>query len=162
MKMPAHQSKQPQDIRVMLQDIGDPLTRMPWPPTPEGLLSGSIDPIRDTAIDVYAYGIHHAGGCTHDSKAYQKIGDNIAIMFESSGLQMREGTKRFIEQGQDPLTIMCEGAHAAGKDFWLRMRMNDLHDRLGQPSGRGITPTKGPKRGFLEPYYYQRSARGLR
>ena len=88
----------------MLQDIGDPLTRMPWPPTPEGLLSASIDPIKDTAIEVYAYGLHHAGGCTHDSKAYQKVGDNIAVMHESSGLQMREGTKRLIEQGRDPMS----------------------------------------------------------
>ena len=151
--MTNHQSKHPRDIRVMLQDIGDPLTRMPWPPTPEGLLSASIDPIKDTAIEVYAYGLHHAGGCTHDSKAYQKVGDNIAVMHEASGLQMREGTKRLIEQGRDPITIMCEGAHAAGKDFWLRMRMNDTHDRVGQY--RKIeSPTKKPKGGHLEPYYY--------
>jgi len=116
----------------MLQDIGDPLSRMPWPPTPEGLLSGSIKPIEDSGIDVYAYGIYHAGGCTHDSKVYQKIGDHIAVMYEASGLQMYEGVKRLTEQGYDPLQIMCEGAHAAGKDFFLRMRMNDLHDRVGR------------------------------
>ena len=30
-----HQAKRPEEIRVILQDIGDPLTRCPWPPTPE-------------------------------------------------------------------------------------------------------------------------------
>ena len=151
--MANHQSKHPRDIRVMLQDIGDPLTRMPWPPTPDGLLSASIDPIRDTAIDVYAYGLHHAGGCTHDSSAYQIVGEHIDVMHEASGLQMREGTKRLIEQGRDPITIMCQGAHAAGKDFWLRMRMNDTHDRVGQYN-KIEEPTKRPKSKFLEPYYY--------
>ena len=152
--MSEHQAKRPEEIRVMLQDIGDPLSRMPWPPTPEGLLSGSIEPIEGSGIDVYAYGIYHAGGCTHDSKVYQKIGDNIAVMYEASGLQMYEGVKRLAEQGYDPLQIMCEGAHAVGKDFFLRMRMNDLHDRVGQYIKRGEAPTKRPKTGWLEPYYY--------
>ena len=149
-----HESRQPNEIRVILQDIGDPLTRMAWPPTPEGLLAASIEPIRDTAIDVYSYGLYHAGGCTHDSKAYQVIGENIPVLYESAGLQMNEGTKRLIAQGRDPLTIMCEGAHDAGKDFWLRMRMNDLHDRIGQYTGRGEIPTRDTKSGWLEPYYY--------
>ena len=148
-----YQARKPQDIRVILQDIGDPLTRMPWPPTPEGLLSSSIDPIAGSAIDVYAYGMHHAGGCTHDSEVYQKVGDHVAIMREASGLQMHEGTKRFIAQGRDPVSIMCDGAHAAGKDFWLRMRMNDLHDQVGRKLGIERR-AKGPKTGWMEPYYY--------
>jgi len=151
--MSEHQAKRPEEIRVMLQDIADPLSRMPWPPTPEGLLSASIEPIKDSGIDVYAYGIYHAGGCTHDSKVYQKIGDNIAVMREASGLQMYEGVKRLAEQGYDPLQIMCEGAHTAGKDFFLRMRMNDLHDRAGQQF-QVEPPTKRPKTGWLEPVYY--------
>ncbi|MDP6439253.1 MAG: hypothetical protein QGH74_06445 [Candidatus Brocadiia bacterium] len=148
-----HQAKRPEDIRVILQDIGDPLARMPWPPTPEGLLSASIDPIRDSGIDVYAYGLHHAGGCTHDSAVYQKIGDHIAVMHESAGLRMHEGTNRLIEQGHDPIAVMCNGAHEAGIDFWTRMRMNDLHDRVGQYSNIEA-PTKKPKIGFIEAYYY--------
>ena len=85
-----HQAKRPEEIRVILQDIGDPLTRCPWPPTPEGLVSASIAPIADSAIDVYAYGVYHAGGTTHNSKAYQKIGDHIAVLHEASGLRMNE------------------------------------------------------------------------
>ena len=151
--MAGHEAKRPEDIRVILQDIGDPLTRMPWPPTPEGLLSASIDTIRDSGIDVYAYGLHHAGGCTHDSKAYQHVGDHVAVMRESSGLQMHLGTKRLIEQGNDPVRVMCDGAHAIGKDFFLRMRMNDLHDQVGR-SLNIDRPAKKPKIDPLEPYYY--------
>ena len=61
--------KRPEDYRVVLQDIGDPLLRMPWPPTPEGLVEGSIGPLKDSAVSMYAFGINHAGGTTHCSKA---------------------------------------------------------------------------------------------
>ncbi|MDP6438051.1 MAG: hypothetical protein QGH74_00280 [Candidatus Brocadiia bacterium] len=148
-----HQAKRPEDIRVILQDINDPPARMPWPPTPEGLLSASIDPIRDSGIDVYAYGIHHAGGCTHGSSVYQIVGDNEAFLHESAGLHVNEGVKRLVEQGNDPLKVMCEGAHAAGKDFFLRMRLNDLHDRVGQHANLAA-PTRKPKTGFMEPVHY--------
>ena len=50
----------------------------------------------------------------------------------------------------DSITIMCDGTHAVGKDFRLRMRMNDLHDRVGRDA-RVDQPTKGPKMGLLEP-----------
>ena len=151
--MTGRQAKRPEDIRVVFQDIGEPLTRMPWPPTPEGLLSGSIRPIEDSAVDVYAYGMHHAGGVTHDSRAYQRVGDHVTVLHESSGLVMNEGIRRLIEQGHDPIAIMCEGAHEAGKDFWLRVRMNDLHDRVGQYR-KLEAPTKQPKTGSLVPFFY--------
>ena len=48
--------KRPEDYRVVLQDIGDPLLRMGWPPSPEGLIEGSIGPLRNSAISMYAYG----------------------------------------------------------------------------------------------------------
>ena len=66
---------------------------------------------------------------------------------------MNEGVKRLVEQGNDPLKVMCEGAHAAGKDFFLRMRLNDLHDRVGQHANLAA-PTRKPKTGFMEPVHY--------
>ena len=35
-----HRSKRPNGVRVILQDNGDPLTRLPWPPTSEGFADG--------------------------------------------------------------------------------------------------------------------------
>ena len=72
----SYTGKRPEDYRVILQDIGDPLTRMSWPPSPEKLVEASVGPLRDSAIDVYAYGIHHAGGTTHCSKVYPVVGDD--------------------------------------------------------------------------------------
>ena len=83
---------------MILQDIGDPPTRMPWPPTPEGLLASSIDPISRTAIDVYAYGIRHAECTTHDSKVYQNVGDHVDVMYEAAGLGMNQTIKLLVNR----------------------------------------------------------------
>jgi hypothetical protein len=91
------------------------------------------------------------GGAAHGSKACQEVGDHIAVMHESSGLKMHEAVNRLIEQGHDPITVVWDGAHAAKKDFWLRM--NDLHDHVGRRC-RIEEPTKKAKTGWLEPYYY--------
>ena len=66
---------------------------------------------------------------------------------------MNEAVKRLCNQGHDPLEVMCEGAHQAGRDVFLRMRMNDLHDRVGDIRGLD-RPTKPPKTSHIEPYYY--------
>jgi hypothetical protein len=145
--------KRPEDYRVVLQDIGDPLTRMPWPPTPEKLVDASITPLRDSAIDVYAYGVHHAGGTTHCSTAYPIIGEDQATLRSASALRMNRAVHQLCEEGHDPIKVMADGAHAAGMDFFLRMRMNDLHDRVGDTIEID-KPSKLPKTGHIEPYYY--------
>ena len=108
--------KRPEDYRVVLQDIGDPLLRMPWPPSPEGLVEGSIGALKGSAISMYAFGINHAGGTTHCSKLYPIIGEDQPVLKSGNTLRMMEAVQRLCEAGHDPLALMCDGGHKAGVD----------------------------------------------
>ena len=145
--------KRPEDYRVVLQDIGDPLLRMGWPPSPEGLIEGSIGPLRNSAISMYAYGINHAGGTTHCSETYPIIGDDQDVIRSGNTLRMNEAVKRLCASGQDPLTLICEGGHKVGIEVFLRIRMNDHHDRWGDRLGLD-RPSPLPKTHPAEPYFY--------
>lgn len=145
--------RRPADYRVILQDIGDPLTRMPWPPTPEKLVEASIGLLRDTAVSCYSYGINHAGGVTHCSEVYPIVGDEQQTLRSASSLRMNEAVKRLCQAGHDPLQVICQGAQAAGVDIFLRLRMNDHHDRWGHPKHLQ-RPSPTPKTGHIEPYFY--------
>lgn len=145
--------KRPEDYRVILQDIGDPLLRMEWPPSPERLIEGTITPLKDAAIDMYAYGINHAGGITHCSDLYPKIGEEQEVLRSGNTLRMYEAVQQLCAAGHDPLQILCDGGHAAGMDVYLRLRMNDHHDRWGDKIDL-IKPSTIPKTRTPEPYYY--------
>ena len=145
--------RRPADYGVILQDIGDPLTRMSWPPTPEKLVEASIGLLRGTAISCYSYGINHAGGVTHCSKAYPVVGDEQKVLRSASSLRMNEAVQRLCAAGHDPLEVMCKGAHEAGVDIFLRLRMNDHHDRWGHPKNLE-RPSQIPKTTHIEPYFY--------
>ena len=145
--------KRPEDYRVVLQDIGDPLLRMPWPPSPEGLVEGSIGALKDSAVNMYAFGINHAGGTTHCSKLYPIIGEEQPLLKSGNTLRMMQAVQRLCEAGHDPLTLMCDGGHQAGLDVFLRLRMNDHHDRWGDRIGLD-KPSRLPKDHPAEPYFY--------
>ncbi len=148
-----YSGKRPQDYRVVLQDIGDPLVRMTWPPTPEKLVEASIGPLRDSAVDVYSFGVNHAGGTTHCSEVYPVVGHSEAVQRSASSLRINEAVKLLCDQGQDPLKVICEGAHREGIDVFLRLRMNDHHDRWGDMMNIN-RPTPPPKSKPIEPYLY--------
>jgi len=146
--------KRPEDYRIILQDIADPLTRMPWPPTPEKLVEASIGPLRGSSVNAYAFGLNHSGTqITHCSDTFPVVGQDQVLLRSGSALKMNEAVKRLCREGHNPLAIMCDAAHQTGMDFFLRMRMNDLHDRVGDISSIE-KPGLSAKTSAPEPFYY--------
>ena len=64
-----------------------------------------------------------------------------------------QAVQRLCEAGHDPLALMCDGGHQAGLDVFLRLRMNDHHDRWGDRIGLD-KPSRLPKDHPAEPYFY--------
>ena len=145
----SYQSRQPHDYRVLLQDTGDPLTRIFGPLTREQLIETSIGPIKEYPIDAYCHCVNHAGGVYHDSKVREKVAEHIRRLQSGTMVQMRQAISQLIAEGNDPLTVYAEGAHNAGMDYFLRLRMNDLHDRVGYQMSLGKALGR-----VAEPYYY--------
>jgi hypothetical protein len=68
-------------------------------------------------------------------------------------IRMADRLQALFDAGTDPLGIYCEAAHAAGIDYMIRLRMNDLHDVVGHFID--ITkPNHKPDDSIGEPYYY--------
>jgi hypothetical protein len=145
----SYQARQPQDYRVLLQDTGDPLTRIFGPLTREQLIETSVGPIREYAIDAYCHCVNHAGGVYHDSKVREKVAEHIRSLQSGTIVQMKRAIQQLIAKGNDPLAVYAEGAHQAGMDYFLRVRMNDLHDRVGSQMSLGKALGS-----VAEPYYY--------
>jgi hypothetical protein len=142
------------DYRILLQDTGEPLLRQSWPPTAEGLKEATVRDFRALPVDVYYYCINAACGIYHPSKVYHQMGDNIDMFQETGTWKIVESIQRMTKAGLDPLAIIIEGCHEAGKDVSLGVRMNDLHDRLYDRTLR--EPARPPK-GYREPGWYYMS-----
>ncbi len=130
----SHQAKSPENYRFILQqDSPEPVLRpVVETITPDDLLDHSIRQIESLPIDVYASDVNHAGGAYWNSKVMEV---NLKAKTSYRGQEwgrLVERLETLFAMGTDPLQIYCEGAHAAGKDFMARIRMNDLHDVVGQ------------------------------
>lgn len=145
--------RSPEEYRVLLQDTGDPLTRIFGKITREQLIDLSVGPLKGYAIDAYCHCVNHAGGVYHDSDLREKIAQHVDRLASGSVLQMTQAIDQLIGEGNDCLAVYAEGAHALGMDYFLRLRMNDLHDRLGYLS-KITKPQPLLQKYIMEPYYY--------
>ena len=149
-----HKAKSPEAYRVILQqDATEPVNQLFGPVTPEALLEVSVKLLVDHAIDVYASDANHGGGVHYDSKVAERALTSVKELRSGTALQMRGGIEQLIAQGTDPLKVYCEGAHAHGIDYMVRLRMNDLHDTVGF-SLNIDKPPQTPKINAPEPYYH--------
>ena len=100
----SHHPKSVEEYRIILQDVVEPLTRMSWPPTPKKIVEASIGPLRGSAVNVYSYGVNHAGGVAHYSKVYPIIGEDQTFHKSANCLRINESVKRLYANGLDPLS----------------------------------------------------------
>lgn len=150
-------SKSPREVteyRLLFQDTGDQIFRMAWPPTREGFIDAFVKPYVGSAIDAYCFCTNVAGtSMFYDSKAGEMYGRDRTIFRGGSALRQHEIIKNLCAAGDDPPGLAVEAARAAGMDCFLRLRMNDLHDKLHMRC-RLDKPSRLPKTWTEEPCYY--------
>lgn len=149
------QSRSPDSYRIILQqDAPEPMLRADVRTvTPETLLDHSIRRFESLPIDVYASDANHAGGVYYKSKIAERLLSATDTYRTQQDVRMADRLQALFDAGTDPLRIYCQGAHEAGIDYMIRLRMNDLHDVVGQFCGMS-KPSHKPALGFGEPYYY--------
>ncbi len=129
----AYQSKSPEQYRVIFhQDAVDPVMCADVPKlTPDALLDYSVRQFEHLPIDAYASDANHASGVDYRSQVAPVKLSTPGHYRNAQDVRVIDGLRALFEAGTDPLEIYCEGAHAAGIDFIIRLRMNDLHDVVG-------------------------------
>lgn len=147
-------TRRPTDYHLLHQEAGDQLFRMGWPPSREAFFQSFIDPYRGSAIDGYCFDTNICGATMfYDSAVGEMYGKGRSSYRGASGLRQHEIIRHLCAIGEDPPRLAVEGARSIGMDCFLRLRMNDLHDRhhidccLDQP-------TPPPKLHTPEPCYY--------
>ena len=150
-----HQAKEPCDYRIILQqDASEPVDQQFGKTTPQGLLRDSVEQLLGFPIDAYASDANHGGGVHYDSKVAERCLSTVKDLKSGSSVQMYDGLQQLIDQGTDTLNVYCDGAHANGLDYFVRLRMNDIHDIVGYMSKMEQTVQRAPLTSQPEPYYY--------
>lgn len=149
-----HQARPPEDyVLVLQQDAPEPMVRAEGRDiTPQTLLDYSIEQFKHLPIDVYASDANHGGGVYYRSKFAERMLSSLDSFRGKDHVRMAERLEKLFDMDTDPLAIYCEGAHAAGIDYMIRLRMNDLHD-LGGFHTDIDTPNRSPEDPIGEPYY---------
>ena len=129
--MTPHQTRDASEYRVLMHDAGDQLFRMAWPPTRAGFLESFVTPYAGQGIDAYCFCVNCSGTLMfYDSDVGEMYGRDRRYFYSPSALRQHELIKRLCAAGDDPPRLAVDGARAAGMDCFLRLRMNDLHDRF--------------------------------
>ncbi|MCK4850000.1 MAG: hypothetical protein KAT11_01550 [Phycisphaerae bacterium] len=150
-----HKSKSPNEYRVILQqDAPEPMLRADVPKvTPDALLDYSVRQFESLPIDVYGSCANHAGGTYYNSKVSERMLSAPKTFRSQQDIRLADRLQSLFDAGTDPLKIYCKGVHAAGKDYMIRIRMNDLHDVVGRFFDLS-KPNHHPEEIIGEPYYY--------
>ena len=150
-----HKSRSPDEYRVILQqDAPEPMIRADVPIlTPDILLDYSVRQFESLPVDVYASDANHAGGTYYNSTVSERMLSAPKTFRSQQDIRMADRLQSLFDAGTDPLKIYCKAVHAAGKDYMIRLRMNDLHDVVGQAIDMS-KPNHHPGDSFGEPYYY--------
>jgi len=99
--------------------------------TPEALLDYSVRLLAHLPIDVYAPDANDASGPNYRSKVTPPKLSAPGHYRNQQDVRVIDRFRALFDAGTDPLEILCHGAHAAGIDYMIRLRMNDLHDVVG-------------------------------
>jgi hypothetical protein len=121
--------------------------------TPEILVEHSIRQFEQLPIDVYGSDANHAGGAYYRSNVAERMLTRPESFRGRDHARMAERLQSLFDAGTDPLEIYCAACHAAGKDYMIQLRMNDLHDVVGSYYNINA-PNHGPEDIAGEPYYY--------
>ncbi|MDO9528338.1 MAG: hypothetical protein Q7J27_04170 [Syntrophales bacterium] len=119
--------------RIVYNNDGSPHVFLhPFPMTYEQLIS-HIDPLAGI-IDTFVYQMFSGNVFLHDTKVGEFYTGPYADK-EDSGYQadikpfdITNNARKFIEDGLDPMRVLCERAHKIGVKFFAGLRINDLHD----------------------------------
>ncbi len=151
----SHQAKSPDQYRVIFhQDAIDPLMSAHVPKmTPDALLDYSVRQFAHLPIDCYASDANHASGCDYHTKVADVNLSGRSHFRGQQDVRLIDALQALFDAGTDPLEVMCEGTHAADKDFMIRLRMNDLHDVVGVLQDLE-TRSHRPTDTIGEPIYY--------
>ena len=150
-----HQAKSPDQYKIVLQqDAPEPMLRAEVGEiTPDALLDYSIRLFEHLPIDVYGSDANHAGGVYYRSKVAERMISTLTSYRAKDHTRMTERLKTLFDAGTDPLEIYCKGAHEAGIDYMIQLRMNDLHDVVGHIIDIA-SPNRSPNEKLGEPYYF--------
>jgi hypothetical protein len=150
-----HQAANPDTYRFILQqDAPEPLVRAEVEEvTPEILIEHSIRQFEHLPIDVYGSDANHAGGTYYRSDVAERMLTRPQSFRGRDHVRMAERLQKLFDSGTDPLEIYCAACHEAGKDYMIQLRMNDLHDVVGDFCNIDA-PNRGPEDVAGEPYYY--------
>ena len=129
--MAATEARDVSEYRLLVHDTADQIFRIPWPPTRQGFIDSFITPYADCAADAYCFCVNCSGTLMfYNSDVGEMYGRDRTRFWVPSALRQHEVIKQLCAAGDDPPRLAVEEARAAGMDCFLRLRMNDLHDRL--------------------------------
>ena len=151
----SYEAKSPDQYRVVVQqDAPEPMLRAEVDDvTPQDLLDYSIRHLENLPVDVYGSDANHAGGVYYRSKVAERMLSSPQSFRTQQDARMAQRLQALFDSGTDPLQIHCDGAHAAGIDFMIQLRMNDLHDVVGLMMDMD-KPNRRAGAILGEPYYY--------
>ena len=129
--MTATDARDVSEYRLLVHDTADQVFRIPWPPTRQGFVDSFITPYAESAADAYCLCVNCSGTLMfYNSDVGEMYGRSRTRFWVPSALRQHEIIKQLCAAGEDPPRLAVEGGRAAGMDCFLRLRMNDLHDRL--------------------------------
>ena len=119
--------------RIVYNNDGSPhVFYHPFPMTYEQLIS-HIDPLAGL-IDIFVYQMYTGNTFLHDTKVGEFYTGSYTRGMEPGGppnitsFDVTKNVRHLIDQGLDPMRVLCERAHQNGMKFFAGLRMNDLHD----------------------------------
>ncbi len=124
----------PTSPRIIFNCDGDSTTLSHFKPpiTPEQLCR-TLDELKGTQVDVFVQCMNRGDDTfSHRTKVGEIYGRNVTEWNEGA---IRKGMKRIAENtwalldaGHDPFEILAKRARELGMQFWVSMRMNDIHE----------------------------------
>lgn len=119
--------------RIVYNNDGSPHVFLhPFPMTYEQLIS-HVDPLAGL-IDVFVYQMFSGNVFLHDTRVgefytgpYTRKGE-FGMPAGVGPFDVTKNARRLIDQGLDPMRVLCERARQKGIKFLAGLRMNDVHD----------------------------------
>ncbi len=107
------------------------------PPITPDQFSRVVSELEGTQVDAFIQCFTHGDHLMYDSAVGEIYGKGVTEFEHESNRRWAQNVFSLLERGMDPLELLAQRAHELDMEFWLSMRMNDIHkdwtDRL--PSG---------------------------
>ena len=113
---PAEERAGRQKPRIMFYHDGrHPLIYMYEPPIQKEEFAAAVDELVGTPIEAILFCLGDGRTVLHDTKVGELWGHNVKKWPHAVFLRAHRNAKMLIEEGHDPLQLICDRAHAKGK-----------------------------------------------